>query len=282
MALEQPTEEEQAQIDFDAGAAADQPLDTKPAVAPEAKPVTQEPVAQPEAQTSDYIQITRDQFAAFDASARRTVALEQQISRAFGTLGDIQQIVRNLQAATPRGTAVEIPKDAFADMAREFPEMADMVRRGVETALQGVTGTAQTQVEADPVKLQAAIDQQVLKLEKEALEDAYPDWMQITGAVDMRQGHQPDPNNAYRRWLASKDGAYQQKVNATSSASVLTRSIQLFQNETRPKAAPAKQGGNLKQRFFASRAREAIQPRGDGGRAVPTTADDDFEKGFYN
>lgn len=302
MALEQPTPEDeakQAQADFDAGAEMET-LPDKPAAAPEpAKPEEKPEPEKPEATAEEaaatepakpkYVRITQEQFAKWDAAAREAETLKQQMSKAFGTLGDVQQIVKSLQSQTPRGEKVEIPKEAFADMARDFPELAEQIHRGVETALQGKLGTGSASAEVDPQQMRRMVAEQVTQLSLEALDDAQPEWKAIVGAV--RADEQPDPNNEFRKWLFTKDGAYQARVNGTFSAGVILRAIELFQKETKAPASsqPAKQGGTLTQKYFAAQARQArseqlraaIQPRGDGGPpAAGRTAQDDFEEGF--
>jgi hypothetical protein len=68
--------------------------------------------------------------------------------------------------------------------------------------------TRATLPDADAARVQACWRKARAKHELEALEDAYPDWREITGAVDVTQ-QQPDPDNAFRKWLATKDEAYQ-------------------------------------------------------------------------
>lgn len=59
----------------------------------------------------------------------------------------------------------------------------------------------------------------------------YPDWRAIVGAVDVSK-QQPDPNNAFRKWLATKDAAYQKKINGTTSPREVEKAIALFQAES--------------------------------------------------
>lgn len=294
MALEQPTidtanDEKQAQIDFESGMAAEESPDNIPAVVADA--IVAEPEATPPAQPAvpEYVQLTRDQFAMLDAAAQRTVALEHQLSRVFGTVGNMQQIVNDLKSQTPRGAPITVPKDAFAGLAKDYPELAEQLRVGLETTLKGAVGTGAANAEVDPAKLHMLVGQYVAHREMEraveALNDAYPTWREIIGAVDANRGQTWEayyPNNAYRRWLVTKDANYQQRLNMTNDPSIVMRSIRLFQSETRakPTTSPGNGRSRLANKFFAAKARAAIQPRGDGGRAAPSETTDDFESGF--
>lgn len=66
--------------------------------------------------------------------------------------------------------------------------------------------------------------------EVEALDDAYPDWREIVGSVDIKV-ERPDPNNPFRKWLATKSAAYRRRVETANSAELIGEAIRLFQNE---------------------------------------------------
>jgi hypothetical protein len=282
-AVDPHEEDRAAQAEFDAGVAMEAGIKAKPeALEPEpaAKPVpvVAENVAKPP--ELKYIRITEDQFASLNAAAAKTATFEQQLSKAFGTIGNMQKVVNGLQASTPRGLKVEIPKDAFAAMAKDFPELAEHTRAGLEATLRGLTGTAPATADIDPERMKHLVNEHVIQLETEALEDAFPDWRIIVGAVDISK-QQPDSNNQFRKWLNTKPAAYQAKVNGTNSAAVLSRAIQAFQSETKeaPKATPG--SPSLKDQLRTARIQAAVKPRGDGGQAPPSrTEDDDFAEGF--
>lgn len=64
------------------------------------------------------------------------------------------------------------------------------------------------------------------------LNEIYPNWLKIVGAVDVRKGEKIDPNNPFRKWLSRKDIAYQTKINGTRSAKEIEDSITLFMAES--------------------------------------------------
>ena len=224
----------------------------------------------------EHVQITRKEWDEVRAAAARTASYDSQFSRAFGTLGNLQKLVNGFQAQTPAGRKVEIPKDAFAAMERDFPELAQQTRAALEAALSGMSGTGAT--DADPARLEGMLATYTAKREIEALEDVYPDWREIVGAVDITR-EQPNADNPFRKWLATKDIAYQNRINGSESAAVIGRAIRTFQNET--KAAAPRVNGTPRDTARADRIRGAVQPRGDNaGVPAGKSDDDEFIAGF--
>lgn len=286
-------DEKQAQLDFDAGEAMEttpepktpaqsdgqQPRDESGRFAsPEPEPKPKKPAEKP-VEKPEYVQLTKAQFERLETAAKRTDDFEKQMSKAFGTIGDVQKIVRTLQTQTPRGNAVKIPEGAFAAMEKDFPELAQHTRAALEATLKGMEGTGGSNAQVDTTAFENKVEERVLRLAAEDLEDAYPDWQKIVGAVDTRKGDKPDPNNPFRKWLATKDKNYQDRINGTNSAGVITRAIRAFKSETKPApAAPVKPDPRIQAR--ANRIQGAVRPKGDGGQPPVKNADDDFEAGF--
>lgn len=250
----------------------------EPKAAADDKPGT---VAVDDKPAEKFVQITEAQFAGLTKAAEKTAAFEQQFSKVFGTLGDVQKIVKSLQTGTPRGSKVEIPKEAFANLDKEFPELSKLIRDGVEQSLKGMTGTGSADAEIDPAKLRSLVSTEAVKLQVEALEDSHPDWRKIVGAIDVSKDERPDPNNQFRKWLGTKDAAYQAKINGTNSAAIIARAIDLFEKEkAAPPKAPAKPATDPKTQQRADRIKGAVQPKGDGRPPAPDEKDDEFEAGF--
>jgi len=282
-------EEAQAQADFDSGMPEPEPKGAKdakpePAAKPDAevKPEPKAAVAAPKPPAVEYVRVTKDQLAAWDAAAARNASFEKQLSTLFGFQGDVTKKLTALQTAGPRAGKFEIPKDAFAAMERDFPELAEHTRAALEATLRGLTGSPGA-AEIDPELMKRLITEHATEArvaaEIEALEDDHPDWRKVVGQVDISK-EKPDPNNAFRKWLATKDAAYQARLNGTNSAAVISRAISRFQDET--KAAPAAPP-SLKDQLRTLRIRENVQPRGDGGHATAVATDDaQFEAGYQS
>lgn len=249
---------------------------------PAPKPDKPEPAAPSKATEKaedkpEYVQVTAKELADIRAAAAKTASYDSQLSRVFGTLGNLQKLLNDQKTAQPASSPpaaarkIEISKEAFAEMAKDFPELANLTHAAMERAVAGLPSGG---AEIDPAKLEGMIASLTNKREVEILEDRYPDWRDIVGAVDVTK-EQPNPDNAFRKWLGTKDAAYQARINGTESAAVITRAIRLFQTETKPAVKPPRDTAR------ADRIREAVQPRGDkAGAAASRTDQDEFEAGF--
>lgn len=256
-------------------AASPAPEKAAPAAEPAAKsqPAAGEAApADPKPPKPEYVKVTRTEWDEVRAAAARTASYDAQFSKAFGTIGNLQKVLTGLQNQPAAAGKAEIPKDAFAELERDFPELATQIRGALERALPGMAtgrGPAGMDDEAMDKRFAAHDEKRELKL----LDEDYPDWRQVVGAVNAAQ-QAPDPNNPYRKWLATKDAAYQAKVNASASAAVIGRSIEQFRSETKKPPAP-------KPDARADRLRGVLQPRGDGaGAAAGPSDDEEFEAGF--
>lgn len=268
----------QENADFGAG------FEGKPAEKPPAEnpPTTEkpEPAATPRVEAKPkpkYIQITEADWNEVRAAAAKTASYDQQLSRAFGTIGNLQKIVNEQRAAgQPAGRKFEVPKEAFAAMERDFPELAQQTRAALEAALSGVSGTGANDADT-ATTFKSLLAAEKSKQQIEELEDQFPDWRTIVGAVDVTR-EQPDPNNGFRKWLAGKPVDYQNRVNGSESAAVIGRAIRTFQKEA---AAAAPKVNGTPRDARADRIRAAVQPRGDNaGAAAGRSEDEEFVAGF--
>lgn len=211
----------------------------------------------------EYVQLTKAEADELRAAAARTTDHERQFSKAFGTIGKLQQLVNELQT----NKKAELSATAFTKLKEQFPELAEMTREAVQNALSGRN-------DHDPEALTRLLAEKTTAREIEVLEDAYPDWKIIVGAV--APGEQADANNPFRKWLATKDDSYQKRISDSESAAVITRAITLFQTETQ---APAKPQPKPSARDAARREvlTAAVQPKGDG---APSTNSDSLDAAF--
>lgn len=240
-----------------------------------------DPVDPPPPPAPEYVQITKEQFAKLESAATEVGTLKSQLDKAFGSIGGVQQLVKELQAKTPEGATVEIPADAFEGMEEEFPDIAKHMRGVLEKTLKGVRGTGDAKTVVDPEAVSRLVADGIKQREMEALEDAYPDWRSIVGAVD--SADKADPNNEFRKWLGTQPADYQKKINSTHSAVVLSRAIDKFKDATKtpPPPPPPPKTPAPRQEARRSRIVDAVQPKGDGHVPPPTKTDDDaFQEGF--
>jgi hypothetical protein len=249
---------------------------------PEAKP---EPAATPRADgeaAPEFVQITKKEWDEVRAAHARTASYDAQFSKAFGTIGNIQKVLNDIQ----RGGKVEISDAAFAELDRDFPELAKQLRAAMAGVKVGIHGTGQPVAAIDDNRIETMMASYTAKRELEVLEDQHPDWRQIVGAIDASR-EQPDPDNPFRKWLSGKDLAYQDRINATESAAVIGRAITLFQRETKAAAAAANAKpvapSTPQADARAQRIRDAVQPRGSNTVAGTNNQNDEdaqFAAGF--
>jgi hypothetical protein len=230
----------------------------------------------------EVVQITAREWA---AQLAKNTSYDQQLSKAFGTIGNLQKLVNGFQQqkaqdAPPAARKVELSPKAYAKMATDFPELAQQSREALQEALSELLPSMGANAAADPAKIESMLVQWAAKRELAVLNDRHPDWREIVGAVDLASGQQPPADNAYRIWLATKPAEYQQAINGSELADVIGRSIRLFQRETTD--APAKTNGTAQRDTArADRIRAAVQPRGDNaGNAPANTSEDAFAAGF--
>lgn len=200
---------------------------------------------------------------------------ERQMSKAFGTLGGLQKLVNDLKAATPAGQAIEIPDEAFAEMAKDFPELAAHLKATLRGALKNARGTSAA-TNVDPSTIERMVKDIAVKNEIEALEEEHANWRELVGAPK-QEGGAVDENVLFRKWLATKDAAYVAKINNSNSAAVILRAIDRFKEETKKKpTTTAPVNGARKERIQG-----AIAPK-SGGAPLPATktGDEDFDEGF--
>lgn len=231
----------------------------------------------------EHVQITKEQLDRFEAAAAKTGDFEKQFSKAFGSIGNMQQLINKLQAATPKGEEIKLSDDVVAELKEEFPELAGHVRSALEKALKaGLRGTAEEK--AAPAKDDPDTSARKARMAEavEELEDAYPDWKEIVGAVSDGKF---DPKQPFRSWLATQPEDYQHKVNETNNPRVIERAIDRFKAAQAEQARQTKKPEPPKQNPKASERKEilraAVQPRGSGPEPqTAKTAQDHFQDGY--
>lgn len=232
------------------------------------KPATEAPPAV-ETKAPEYVQLTRQEVdelkASLKAATDKAASHDKQFSTWFGTVGRYEALLKEVQAKQSETTG-KLSSAAFDKLKEQFPELADMTREAVTNAL---ADKAPAVDRSEIERLRA----EKLEAEMEALEDAHSDWRELIGAAAPGQAN---PEHPFRKWLASKDEAYQTRINKTESAVVLLRAIDRFQTETKKPAKPAPDTARADAR--RERIEAGVTQRGDGARpsSGPTTAEDAF------
>jgi len=272
--------------DFDAGFA-DAPA--APTETPEKQdgqeetPVAAATAAAPAA--PEFVQITKEELASLKASAAAVeelrTTLTQNNDKAFGKIGGIERLIKELQNTTPAGEAVELSEEDMAEFAAEYPELATMQRTVFNKALSKIklrgTGTGEAfdpgQVDElvrkglEPA-LKGVDDRVEYLVESRLLSREHPDWREVVDAG------KPDSKNPYRTWLAAQPAEYQKLVNDTFDSSVISEALTKFKAAEKAKATISQRQSRMEV--------AAAAPRGVGGHADTKTDDDDFDEGFRN
>jgi hypothetical protein len=233
-----------------------------PAPAPEAPAATEPPAPKPE--KPQYARVLEKDWNDLKATAGRLPALESQIARLTSSIPKAdaltQQIIDKVKADTPSGIAVKFDKEDFAELAEDYPVLAEQLERVLNKAK--VKGTGPAEAAAAPPKPAIALDQSTIdtaikrgvesalaeekarvqaearQQEGMALLEAYPDYTVIVGSPDQTNG--PPKDTEWRRWLAKQPEPYRQKVSTTWSPAVVHQSIDKFKSEQKASSAPAK------------------------------------------
>ena len=273
-----------ANADLEAGFNAgddDEPTGTPSSPAATDDATTDQPDESVPALEPVYVQLTKENYDRLQSSAETVekiaASLEQRFGTAFGHIGGLQQKLKEMQEATPRGQAVKLSDEDFAEMRAEFPEMASMQMKGLERIIARMGGTGAAGL--DETKASKLIDDKVsatvTQLRREALADLHEDWEAVVGPEGS--------DTAYRKWLATQPKDYQDKINASQRPGVIAKSIDEFKKFDAARARKTPPPSNKPSQSEAERRRElaeAVTPRGSGGTKTGRTADDDLMAGF--
>lgn len=271
-----PEEAAASQKSFDAGFEGTAPATTQTPPADEPKPGTEVKAPEPK---EEFVQVTKADFAKIMAAVDKTTSHDQQLSKAFGSMGNLQKTLQKLQAETPSGAQVELTDEDFAELKADFPELAAHTRTALERILKKVnlkgTGTPPATEKGTTTEPAPA------KSEAQALEEMHPGWVAIVGKAD-------DEANGFRKWLATQPQEYQTLINDTQSAAEIGRAIDRYKGyeeaaktfakpEPKTPPKPPAQGAARKDRIES-----AVQPRGAGAAPAPSqkTSQDHFDEGY--
>lgn len=257
---ESPTGEPPSPVDAAPPAESDAP-------APSPEPSGEPPPAAPTPRALDDAQIQKILDSAAKVDALHTT-LEQSFGTAFGKIGGLERTLKALQEATPSGTALEVSADDFPELQKDFPELAEMLVKGLNRAPAKLKGTGGSPVPTDAIT--AVVAEQIQKVREESaievMDALEPDWRDTVNS-------QP-----YLAWLATQPAAYQDTVRTSWKPAVLRGSTQQFKAHQAAQAAPPPKPARDPRR---DRLEAAVVPRGTAGAATAATDDQAFLDGFH-
>lgn len=305
MVAEVNTAEETAKVDAAFGAGFG---DTPPPAPPVAK-VEDRPVAEPapklvvtapapKPEKPEYVRVTKQDWEKHNAMFGKVASLESSLAKLTGSMPNeerlTQQIIAKVRSETPAGQVVAFSKEDFAEIAEDYPDLAERLEKVLNRGK--VKGTGPIDPEktppagaGDPVDIDKAVETALTRrAEKEAtvvrekegkdLLEAYPNYREILGSPDVTDG--PPKETPWRKWLATQPADYQEKTLATWSPAEVKASIDKFTNDTKAPPAPAKPDKAAIRRAITE---DAVTPRTDGAAPPlnqPPSVDDAFASGY--
>lgn len=256
--------------DFDSGFNGTETPTETPAPATEKTP---EPTAAP-APSPEYVQITKEQWEATQQRAAKvdeiTATWNKRYDQAFGRLGGLERTLKEMAQKAPEGDSVQISDEDFADLKREYPEMADYTIAGLTKVLGKIRTGASANPDAVSKALAERLDPAIENMRKEvvnsSLEAVFPGW---TDDINTQ---------AFKDWHASQTEEVKALINSDKlrDAAKMLKLFYADASKPPPTPAPTQPPVNTRQRQLAA----AVPPKGDGGHAPAPTEDDEFEQGY--
>lgn len=255
-------------------------VDGDPAAEPGRAGIAAPPAPVPE--KPQYIRLTKQEWDNTKAAAGKVSTLESQIAKLMGNAPNAdriaQQVIDRVRSETPAGLSVEVTDEDFAELAADFPELAKSMRAALERTIKKaqIKGTGPAEA-AQPVDVNAAVEQALMKREEAALAKAYPDWTEIV-AKPKASGDVIPADNPFRVWLSQQAPEYQKEINETNSYADIMAAITKFKTAT-ASPSPKPDKAAARRALIA----DAVTPRADGSPPplnTPQSAEEAFGAGF--
>jgi hypothetical protein len=270
-----PTEEEITAAEEAAKADADR-LAAEEAAAKAAEPVYAKPTQQ------EFLDLVSKANSVGEIRA----LVEKVRDTAQGRVGNLEQMIRKLQEATPVGQAIAVTVEDFAEIHKDMPEHAKMLADGLTRVLSKFKGTATPVPTETPEEFAERVnriaDQRIAEreaarlkvIQDEARADlaiVHPDWETVVGPKDS--------STEFRKYLKTQPGLYEKRILSTNEADVLSEALTKFKTEQEKKKPKTPVTPSARE----ERLREAVQVR--GGATPPNknrtkSPDEEFAEGF--
>jgi hypothetical protein len=233
------------------------------------------------AEEPKFRQITEEDYAALMNLGKTVNDLREEQTRkfdqAFGKIGGTEQLLRNIQSATPRGKIPQLTKEDMGALAENYEYMSDDLLAVLNKTLSKLEGTGTAGAVVDPQQVASMVQEGVSKalpelaaeiernterkLEFKAVKKAHPDAEEIFAAPEFKQ------------WFV--DTKQQDSWDADKVIPVL-KAYKEFKSPPAPTPKPTP--GAPVNRTAA--LKDAVNPVGAGGVPKAKTEDDDFVAGY--
>ena len=207
-------------------------------------------------------------------------AMDKQFGTAFGKMGGLERVIKDLQAATPVGQPITVTEADLTELKDEFPDLSKKLATGLTRVLSKFkgTGTAESPATFDPNTVIPLVEERVKvarreireELSRDQLSDLHENWQAIVG--------EKDSNTEYRQWLLKQPVAYQNKIANSWSPFVVAHSIDQFLEAQEKAKKPAEKPADTDKR--KARLAEAVPQRGQPGVKATKSDQEEFEAGF--
>lgn len=209
-------------------------------------------------------------------------SVTKQFGTAFGKMGGLERVLKDLQTSHPTGQPVKVSKEDLKELNESgFEELIDKLIPGLERALSKVNTAPIVTPTFDADSAKRLIEEERIlehtKVRQQCVEDLTeltPDWRTIVG-----DPKQPTP---WRQWLQTQASRYQKKVNASWDADVVAESIERWKAET---ARTTNQAANVTKKSELSRKdelREGITKRASASRETVKSDEEEFNEGYMS
>jgi hypothetical protein len=159
--------------------------------------------------------MTEEQIKEAVAKAAEVDKLKEQQAKLFGTIGNFKQTLDQLKSAPkPTAAQVQLTKEKFARLSKDFPEMAELIAADLNEALQGAAvgadasqfeGVVQQRVSSAVDQVKTEIQQQY---EAKLLAIQHKDWRQVVTSNEFAQWTQTLPEDVRNELGSTWDSTF--------------------------------------------------------------------------
>lgn len=234
------------------------------AVQPEPEPVAEAeeeaPEPEPEEETvqETFAGLTQQQLM---EGLARAVKAEEEDRRIYGKIGELQRHINSLQQANS-GQPVELSKDDFAELAEDFPDLAEKIAKGLSGKLRAVAAPQGPAVDLSEIEARLTETEERLsrKYEAKLLAMQHPDWREVADSPE------------FAVWKGTLPQDVQAELETSWDAAYLSSAIGTFKNW--------RDQSKQTQQQRSARLEAAVTPQGLPVKGPAISEDDAFAAGF--
>lgn len=230
----------------------------------------------------EYARITAQELNELKAKAAAIDEIRAEYGKkfdsAFGTIGNLKQLIERVQSSTQSGQQINVTEEDFEELVKEgYPDLAQMNAAALNRILAKakLTGSAEPGINPEKVgeifqerfgsesaKLRQSLSEQIrAELAQEAIEEMHPDFTSVVNSQE------------FKDWTAAnKVNEQKDRKGVLFAESMDARFVGKVISDFK---ASQKQTATRQSRIAA-----AVQPRGVGGHAGGSTENDEFLNGF--